>query len=139
MQWEHVNLVVFTKMRHKRAMMTLNCCPEFKGVIVPVVCVGQIQYESAWTLTKLKSSATCHAKWALNFMHLRQVVLKKRISIFSCVFLWFIPRTLRRIHFGPRIHGPWGHYLNKLGLGPQDKVTNQISCSSGEDNSGEDF
>ena len=27
------------------------------------------------------------------FMHLRQMVLKKKISIFFCVFLWLKPRT----------------------------------------------
>ena len=44
--------------------------------------------DSAWALTDITSGNIAMP----NLMHLRQVVLKKKISIFSCVFLWFKPR-----------------------------------------------
>ena len=47
----------------------------FKGVIVQIECVVEIQSESA-----------CATLAMPHFMHLRQVVLKKKISIFPCVF-----------------------------------------------------
>ena len=69
--------------------MALNRSPEFKVVIVYIICIVEIQSESAWVLTNITSG-----KLAMpNFIHLRQVVLQKKISIFFCVFLWFKPRT----------------------------------------------
>ena len=37
-------------------MMALNQSPEFKGVIFQIVCVVEIQFESAWTLTNINSA-----------------------------------------------------------------------------------
>ena len=34
------------EMKNKRAMMALNHSTEFKGVIVQIVCVVEIQFES---------------------------------------------------------------------------------------------
>ena len=79
--------------------MALNRSSEFKGVIIQIVCVVEIQFESEWALTSISWD-----KFAMpNFLHLRQVVLKKVIYIFSCVFLWFKPRT------------PWGGSISDPG------------------------
>ena len=44
----------FMKKKNKRAMMALNRSPEeSKVVIVQIVCVVEIQSESAWTLTNI--------------------------------------------------------------------------------------
>ena len=43
--------------------MALNRSPEFKVVIVQIVCVIEIQSESAWALTNITSGNTCHAKF----------------------------------------------------------------------------
>ena len=40
-----------------------------------------------------------------NFMRLRQVVQKKKISIFFCVFLWFKSRTSIFSSGGHFVHG----------------------------------
>ena len=42
-----------------------------------------------------------------NLMHLRQVVLKKNISTFFCVFLWFKPRA--------SIFSTGGHFVHRSG------------------------
>ena len=42
-----------------------------------------------------------------NLMHLRQVVLKKNISNFFCVFLWFKPRA--------SILSAGGHFVHRSG------------------------
>ena len=65
------------------------------------MCVVEIQSESAWALTNITSGNTCHAK----SMHLRQVVLKKNISIFFCVFFWFKPRASIFSTGGHFVHG----------------------------------
>ena len=61
--------------------MALNRSPEFQGVIVQIVCVIEIQFESACILTNITSFAMP------NFMHLRQVVLLKKVLTVSCIFL----------------------------------------------------
>ena len=40
-----------------------------------------------------------------NFMHLRQVALRKKILIFFCVFLWFKPRA--------SIFSSGGHFVDR--------------------------
>ena len=75
-------LFVFMSEMNKRAKMALNRSPEFKVVTVQIVCVVEIQSESARALTNITSATLAMP----NFMHLRQVVLKK-IPIFFCVFL----------------------------------------------------
>ena len=65
---------------NKRAKMSLNFSPEFKDVNFQIVCVVEIEFESAWALTNISSGYTCHAK----LMHLRQLVIKKMIFIFPC-------------------------------------------------------
>ena len=47
--------------------MALNHSPEFKVVIVQIVCVVEIRSETAWALTNITLGNTCQA----NFMHLR--------------------------------------------------------------------
>ena len=85
--------------------MALNRSPEFKVAIVQIVCVVEIQSESAWALTNIVAMP--------NFMHLRRVVLKK-ISLFFCVFLWFKPRT------------PWGESI----LNPDEEEVYAFLCIS---------
>ena len=41
--------------------MALNRSPEFKGVIVQIVCVLEILFESAWASTNINSSTNCRA------------------------------------------------------------------------------
>ena len=43
--------------------MVLGRSPEFKDVIVQIVCVGEIQSESAWALTNITSGNSCHAQF----------------------------------------------------------------------------
>ena len=73
--------------------MTLNRLPEFKGFISQLVCVVEIQFESALVLIYIISGITCHGQWAPYFMHMMQLVLKQKISIFFCVFLCFKSRV----------------------------------------------
>ena len=68
-----------------RANLALNRSPELKDVIVQIVCIVEIQSESVLALTNI-TSATLTMQ---NFMHLRQIILKNKISIFFFVFLWF--------------------------------------------------
>ena len=81
--------------------------PEFKAVIVQIVCVVEIQSESAWTLTNITSGNTSHAKF-----HASEASGSKEedFNIFLCISLVQTQDTLGRIHFGP-----WGHYLNNPG------------------------
>ena len=87
--------------------MALNRSPEFKVVIVQIVCVVEVQSESAWALTNITSGNIClakfHASEASDFE-------EEYFNIFLCISLVQTQNTLGRIHFGP-----WGHYLNKLG------------------------
>ena len=65
--------------------MALNRSPEFKGVIV---CVVEIQFESAWALTNVTLGNTSNAKF-----HASEASgSEDDLHIFSCVFLWFKPR-----------------------------------------------
>ena len=68
-----------------RAKLALNRSPELKDAIVQIVCIVEIQSESVLALTNI-TSATLAMQ---NFMHLRRIILKNKISIFFCVFLWF--------------------------------------------------
>ena len=43
--------------------MVLGRSPEFKDVIVQIVCVGEIQSESAWDLTSITSGNNCHVQF----------------------------------------------------------------------------
>lgn len=81
--------------------MTLNCLLEFKGFISQLVCVVEIQFESALVLIYIISGITCHGQWAPYFMHMMQLILKQKISIFFCVFFMLqIQGSLGKIHFG---------------------------------------
>ena len=102
--------------------MALISSSGFKGVIVQIVCVVEIQFESAWALTNRTSGNTCHAK-----CHAYEASGSKKgdlnVHIFLCMSME-TQDTLGRIHFGH-----WGHFLNKLGYGPQGNATYQISSS----------
>ena len=43
--------------------MALDRSPEFKIVIVQIVCVVHTQSDTAWALTNITSGNTCHAKF----------------------------------------------------------------------------
>ena len=43
--------------------MVLIRSPEFKFVFVRIICVVEIQSESAWALTNITLSNTCHTKF----------------------------------------------------------------------------
>ena len=87
--------------------MALNHSPEFKSVIVQILCVVEIQPESAWGLTNIISGNTCHAKFHASEASGSE---EEHFNIFLSISLVQIQDTLGRIHFGS-----WGHYLNKLG------------------------
>ena len=55
--------------------MAQNRSPEFKVVIVRIVCVVEIQSESAWALTNITSGNTCNAEFHAS----EASVLKKKI------------------------------------------------------------
>ena len=87
--------------------MALNRSPEFKVVIVQIVCVVEIQSESAWALTNIISGNTCHAKFHASEASGSE---EEDFNISLCISLVQTQNTLGRIHLGP-----WGHYLNRLG------------------------
>ena len=86
--------------------MDLKHSPEFKSVIALILCVLEIQSESAWALTNIISGNTCHAK----FHALEASGSEEKDFIFFCVFLRFKPRT----PLGGSILAPGATYLNKL-------------------------
>ena len=64
--------------------MALDRSPEFKFVIVQIVCVVEIQSESAWALTNITSGNTCHAKF-----HASEAIASEEedFNIFLCISL----------------------------------------------------
>ena len=86
--------------------MAVDRSSEFKVVIVQIVCVVEIQSESAWALTNITSGNTCHAKFHASEASGSE---EEEFNIFLYISLVQIQDTLGRIHFRP-----WGHYLNKL-------------------------
>ena len=87
--------------------MALNRSPEFKGVIVQIVCVVEIQFESAWLLTSITFGTTCHAKFHASGASGSE---EEDFNIFLHISMVQMQDTLGSIHIGPS-----GHYLNKLG------------------------
>ena len=45
---------------NKNAKMALNRSPEFKSVIVQILCVVENHFELAWALTNIISGTICH-------------------------------------------------------------------------------
>ena len=78
--------------------MASNRSPEFKDVIVQIVCVVEIQFESAWALTNITSRNICHAKF-----HASEASGSEEddFYIFLCISMVQTQDTLGRIHFGP--------------------------------------
>ena len=76
--------------------MALNRSTEFKGVIVPIVCVVEIQSESASPLTNITSGNTCHAKFHASEASGSR---KEDVDIFLCTSLVQTQNTLGRIQF----------------------------------------
>ena len=72
--------------------MALNCSSEIKVVIVQIVCVVEIQSESAWAFTNITSGNTCHVKFHASEASGSE---EEDFNIFLCIF-WFKPRI------------PWG-------------------------------
>ena len=63
--------------------MVLTRSSEFKGVIVQIVCVVEIQTESAWALTNKTSGNTCHAKFCASEANGSE----EDFNIFLCIFM----------------------------------------------------
>ena len=87
--------------------MALDRSPEFKVVIVQIVCVIEIQSESTWALTNIILGNTCHAKFHASEASGSE---EEDFNIFLCISLVQTQDTLGSIHCVP-----WGNYLNKLG------------------------
>ena len=80
----------------QRATRALNRSSEFKDVIVQIVCVVEIQFESAWALTSKiadnTSNAKCHADGS------EEEDFKIFLVCISVFQTWDTPGI---IHFGP--------------------------------------
>ena len=92
---------------NKWAKRALNRSPEFKGVIVRIVYVVEIEFESAWVLTNITFGNTCHTKF-----HASEASGSEEhdLYIVLCISIVQIQNNPEKIHFGP-----WGHRLNKQG------------------------
>ena len=75
--------------------MALNHSPEFNDAIVQIVCVVEIQSESAWASTNITSGNTCHAEFHAGGSE------EKDSNIFLSIFMVQTQNTLGRIRFGP--------------------------------------
>ena len=78
--------------------MALNRSPEFKGVIIQIVCVVEIQSEPASTLTNIPWGNTCHAKF-----HAPEASVsgEEDFNIFLGISMVQTQDTLGRIHLDP--------------------------------------
>ena len=90
------------------SVLALDRSPEFKAVVVQIVCVVEIQSESAWALPNVTSGKTASEASGS----------EEVFNIFPCISLVQTQDILGRIHFRP-----WFHYLNKLVEAPQGNAT----------------
>ena len=81
--------------------MSLNRSPESKVVLVQIICVVEIQSESAWALTNIASGNTSHAEFHASEASGSE---EEDFNIF-CVFLCFKPRT--------SIFSSGGHFVHQ--------------------------
>ena len=74
--------------------MTLNRSPEFD--IAQIVCVVERQFRSAWALTDIVFRAPLTPPNGPRFHapEISYMILRKKISIFPCVFLFQTQDTL---------------------------------------------
>ena len=88
--------------------MALNRSPECQGVIVRIVCVVEIQFESACALTNTTLGTTCHAK-----LHASEASGSEGedFNIFLCISMVQTQENLGRIRYGTL-----DQYVNKLCL-----------------------
>ena len=76
--------------------MTLNQSPEFKTGIDQIICVVERQFRSAWALTDIifRAPLTTPNGPRFHASDITYMILRKKISIFSCVFLFQTQDTL---------------------------------------------
>ena len=102
--------------------MALGRSHEFKVVIVQIVCVVEIQSESAWALTNITSGNTCHAKFHASEASGSE---EEDFNIFSVYFFGSNPGHPREDPFrtlGPLFEQTW--------LSTKGNATYQISRGS---------
>ena len=75
----------------ERAKMALNRSSELNGVIVHILCVVEIQFESAWAIINVTGEPLAMLNGPQ--MHLSQVAFKKKNFPYFPIFLWFKRRT----------------------------------------------